>query len=126
MDQSLAGTFFRAPLSGNVNQDYAANTSWFSPQLEFNFAGDKKIESQVVGNVASYGKQLSIITDVLLELTASNDSEFVERLRQLNYEVEQVKSKNQAESISTLKKQLMLIKKRQPDEFSALIKEVQG
>jgi hypothetical protein len=59
---------FNAPLSGNVTQDINPITSWLSPQVEFNFAGKREVETDVVSNIASYGKQLGTIIPALLEL----------------------------------------------------------
>jgi hypothetical protein len=50
------------PLSGNV-EDISPVTTWFSPNIELNYAGDKKIESEVVSEVASFGKQLGVLSD---------------------------------------------------------------
>jgi hypothetical protein len=47
---------FKWPLSGDVTQDIAPITSLLSPQFEFNFAGNRRIESEVIADVASYGK----------------------------------------------------------------------
>lgn len=54
------------PWSGNVQQDIEPSTSWFfagiAPQ-----AGNARIEQQAFG-VASYGRQLGLLTDVLIDL----------------------------------------------------------
>jgi len=57
--------FIRPPGAGNLDQEVAPVTTWFPTTFELNFAGDRRIESDVVSNVASYGKQLGIPTDAL-------------------------------------------------------------
>jgi hypothetical protein len=57
---------FRGPLSGDVNQRITA--PWFSPSLTVNYAGDPKIEDRVVTEVASYGRQLGWLTEIVLAL----------------------------------------------------------
>ena len=47
---------FKWPLSGDVSPDSAPITRLLSPQLEFKFAGNRRIESEVIADVASYGK----------------------------------------------------------------------
>ena len=44
---------FKALMSGNVRQVIAPITSWFSPELEFNFAGNTAIESNVVAGMTT-------------------------------------------------------------------------
>ena len=50
------------PLSGAVVQDIA-------PAL-LQCAGDAQVERRVLGEVASYGKQIGVLTDLLCELAA--------------------------------------------------------
>ena len=54
---------FKGPLSGNVTQDIAPITSWLSPQFEFNFAGNRRIEAEIVEDVASYGHYIRYCTN---------------------------------------------------------------
>jgi hypothetical protein len=58
--------FFRFPLSDAVNQRITA--PWFSPNITVKYAGDPVIEDRVVTEVASYGKQLGWLTDVVLAM----------------------------------------------------------
>jgi len=91
---------WRAPLSGNVDQNIAPQ--FLSPNISFNFAGDAELESSIVQSTASYGKQLSVITDVLLELTDDLNSEAVNKLRSLHEKIETVKSQSRENSRSQL------------------------
>ena len=52
------------PWSGSLAQNIAPNTSWFSDLIQPG-AGNARIEAQAFAT-ASYGKQLGLITDVLL------------------------------------------------------------
>lgn len=61
---------FRLPLSGNVDQRITA--PWFSPSLTVNYAGDARIEDRVVTEVASYGRQLGWVTEIVLALAAGH------------------------------------------------------
>jgi hypothetical protein len=49
-----------------VNQ--RITTPWFSPSLTVNYAGDPAIEDRVVTEVASYGKQLGWLNEIVLAL----------------------------------------------------------
>lgn len=115
---------FRAPLSGDVSQDYRPVTSWWSPQLEFNFAGDQKVEAEVVRSVASYGKQLGILTEAVLALAKDSNSPEVARLQQLAEEVGAVKKRRSSESAISLKQRLQELRDQDPEEFKRLLAEV--
>lgn len=56
------------PWSGSVAQQIAPDTHWFFSGIAPG-AGDARIEEKAFA-VASYGKQLGLITEVLLELAA--------------------------------------------------------
>ena len=59
-------SFFPLPGSGPVTQDLLDH--WFSPAVTYNFAGDATIEKQVVESVASYGRQIGWLNEVVLAL----------------------------------------------------------
>lgn len=75
---------FEFPWSGDVAQRIQPRTNWFSDTIKPG-AGDPRIEEQAVG-VASYGKQLGIITEVLIgiaEQMGPQSSEIEKSLRRL-------------------------------------------
>ncbi|WP_428034113.1 hypothetical protein [Amphritea sp.] len=116
---------FKSPLSGDVTQDISPVTSWWSPQIELNFAGNRPIENAVVRDVASYGKQLGIITDVLLQLTKDETGEAVDQLRKVSDDVERIKQKHLSVSMSTLKAGLLRLKTEDPEGYKKLLDELQ-
>jgi hypothetical protein len=67
---------FRLPLSGDVTQTIAPLTLMLNPiasqiglmNINLGTSSDSAIESQVLSDVASYGKQLGRIEDVLIVL----------------------------------------------------------
>ncbi|MCG8378575.1 MAG: hypothetical protein MI865_03755 [Proteobacteria bacterium] len=114
---------FKAPLSGNVTQDISPVTSWFSPQLEFNFAGNKAIESQVVSEVASYGKQLGILSRAVIEMAEGRQSQALKDLKVLSLEVEKVKQ-NHKENVETKTRWFLdELKKHDPESFKKILNE---
>lgn len=56
------------PFSGSVAQRIEPNTNWFIDHIDPS-AGNAAIEQQAFG-VASYGRQLGLISEVLLDLAA--------------------------------------------------------
>jgi hypothetical protein len=82
------------PFSGNVTQDILPDTRWFFGAIRPG-AGIGSIEKDVF-EVASYGKQLGLILDVLMPLIGEADSEKSERskveLKALYHKIEQLKA----------------------------------
>lgn len=115
--------FFRSPLSGDVNQDYKPVTTWFSPQLEVNFAGDREIETEVVSGVASYGKQLGTLIDAVLELADGEKGEALAKLKALAEQVEKIKQDHAAKLEQRVRADLEKLQKRDPVAFATLLKE---
>ncbi|WP_181703539.1 hypothetical protein [Chthonobacter albigriseus] len=64
--------------------------NWLSPTI-VTYEGDRRIEQRVVEEIASFGKQLGILTDALLEMADGGPAEAVERLRGIANRVEAIK-----------------------------------
>lgn len=112
---------FRGPLSGDVTQDIAPVTSWLSPQLEFNFAGDRRIESEVVAEIASYGKQLGILSDAVLELAEGETGEGMARLKALAADIDEVKQQHTDKLEQRAKAELDRLKHQDPQALARLL-----
>ena len=108
------------PLSGDV-KDISPVTSWFSPQYEFNIAGNAALEKQEITKVASYGKQLGKLTNAVLELADGEPGEAVESLRVMAKEIEELKSKTLADSIEA---DLAKLKVQDKAAYEALVKRI--
>ena len=67
----------KGPFSGDVTHDIAPITGRLSSQFEFNFAGNGRVEAEVVADFASYGKQLGILSEAMLELADGNKGEAI-------------------------------------------------
>ena len=85
------------PFSGNVAQRIDPDTSWFFGAIH-PVAGDGAVERRIHEDVASYGRQLGLITEVLLGLTgqdgitAEQARDALERLKAIHIEVEELKA----------------------------------
>lgn len=116
---------FRLPLSGAVNQRITA--PWFSPSLTVNYAGDPAIEDRVVTEVASYGKQLGWLTEIVLAL-ANNQAvphETLNRLEKTAQDIETIKKQVQPSALDAANKALDQLKREHPDEYSELLRDRQ-
>lgn len=65
---------------------------WAAP-VTVTYAGDREIEERVVTEVASFGRQLGILTEALLEIADGEPGQAVDRLRSVATRVETVKSR---------------------------------
>jgi hypothetical protein len=80
---SRSGTVLLAATGAGILRSSDAHTApWFSPALTVNYAGDPVIENRVVTEVASYGRQIGWLTEILLAL-AKNQPPSEETLRRL-------------------------------------------
>ncbi len=76
------------------------------PQLTI--AGDAQVEGEINGGVASYGKQLGIIQEALMELAGDMPKgPKMERLQRLMAMIEWVKEEQQQSSVEGLLKQAL-------------------
>ena len=75
---------------GNLSQPILPG--WSFGNVSVNYAGNADIEKDVVEDVASYGRQLGIITDVVLELAANRSTKKGEPLQQLRDIAAQIKN----------------------------------
>ena len=116
---------YRAPLSGDVTQDINPVTSWLSPQFEFNFAGNRQLESKVVSQVASYGKQLGVVTDALVELAQGEQGEALKKLQQMQADIEQLKQQHQQQLLAQVKSGLGELQRKDPEALKQLLTEFQ-
>jgi hypothetical protein len=68
--------------------------NWFSPRIDVSYAGNPAVERDVVENVASFGDQLGTLIDAVLELAGDAKGEKLKDLRNLQEEVDAVKSRH--------------------------------
>jgi peptidoglycan hydrolase CwlO-like protein len=104
------------PWSGSVAQHIAPDTHWFFSGIAPT-AGDARIEEQAFA-VASYGKQLGLITEVLLELAQQSPkasaaaTESIAKLERIRDEIERIKGVEYARAADTLAEQVRAIQQR--------------
>lgn len=112
------------PWSGDVAQRIAPRTSWFFQGIRPG-AGDARIEEQAF-SVASYGRQLGLITEVLIDLaeqagTKSDDAaESLDRLKQINEAIERIKKAEQTSRVADIAAQVAELKRKGGSEYVEL------
>lgn len=115
--------FFRWPLSGDVNQSIAA--PWSSPTVNVNYAGDPVIENRVVTDVASYGRQLGWLSEIVIELAKGTlvSSDALEQLKDANEKIAEIKRQRQESVRERAEKALDRLEREQPTEYKRLLRD---
>jgi hypothetical protein len=109
---------FQMPLSGNVTQSINPWTAMFSPignqtsliTVNMGSSSNPPVEAQVLSDVASYGKQLGRIGDVMLVLLAHfrperelthHEEKAIRDLRRMLEDIADVKDRHPAQPAAT-------------------------
>jgi hypothetical protein len=117
---------YNFPFSGAVNQDISPHTDFFSQEIEPD-AGDAEIEREVFHSVASYGKQLGILTDSLLAVVrelkpeAISEIRALEQLQTLQRQVEKVKNERLERTREKAKQILDKLAQTDPEFLAELL-----
>ncbi len=112
------------PWSGALSQNIHPNTSWFSDLIKPG-AGNAGIEQQAF-SVATYGKQLGLITEVLIgvvEQTKSLSPEAAEslaRLREIKTSIDAIKNSEYDDVATRLAADVRSIRSRGGAEYERL------
>ncbi len=117
------------PWSGSVAQQIAPDTDWFFGSIRPG-TGDARIEQQAFA-VASYGKQLGLITEVLLQLAeaspepSATSAASIDRLKEIRDEIERIKHAEYARVADALTEQVRAIQQRGGAKAVALAARLQ-
>lgn len=101
---------FKFPWSGNVMQDIDPDVSWFFNAIKPS-AGHARIEQRAF-EVASYGKQIGLITEVLIELAEQNavmnsgSNPALNALRQIHQEITAIRNEILVDELRQAEQQL--------------------
>lgn len=116
------------PWSGSVAQQIEPNTNWFFDAIKPD-AGDARIEKKAFER-ASYGKQLGLITEILLaeadagKLQAEQGEVALKQLRQIRQDIELIKQSEAAVTARELAADIKRLKRRSPAEYAELLREL--
>jgi hypothetical protein len=118
---------FNYPWSGNVAQDISPDTTWFFGAIKPQ-AGNGEVEKEIF-DVASYGKQLGLIMEVLLSVASADtidptkSADSLARLKQLYAEIEDVKAENSRRLTEAAIAMLRKLHARDPQAVTRLMRE---
>jgi hypothetical protein len=112
------------PWSGDVAQRIQPDTHWFFQGIDSG-AGDASVEEKAFA-VASYGRQLGLLTEVLVEVAeqagekSAKAAESLRRLKLIQGEIEQIKAGEQAMRLADIESQIVELKRQGGSEYAAL------
>ena len=112
------------PWSGSVAQQIAPDTDWFFGSIRPG-TGHARIEQQAFA-VASYGKQLGLITEVLLQLAETSpkasamSKASIDRLKEIRDEIERIKNAEYGRVAQSLAEQVRAVQQRGGAQARAL------
>jgi hypothetical protein len=115
------------PWSGSVAQQIDPNLGWFFGAIRPG-AGDGTVERDAF-EVATYGKQLGLISDALLGLsgrspvTPEQSNLALDRLEEIRVKIESLKNKRAVAAVNSLSEQLAELRLRQPEAFEQLAQQ---
>lgn len=112
------------PWSGDVVQEIEPTTSWFFRGIR-PAAGDAEIEEKAF-SVASYGKQLGLITEVLIDVAERIGTQSVEstesmnRLKLIREAIDQIKTVERTSRVPDIVSQVAEVKRKGGSEYAQL------
>ena len=114
------------PLSGNVAERISA--PMFSPSLTINDGGDQAIEARVVNEIASYGKQIGWLNDVILALAEHANlpdhvTRTVHQIAEATRKIEELKAAAADEALGKAVESLNFLQQHQPGAYARLLQE---
>jgi GTP-binding protein EngB required for normal cell division len=118
---------FNFPLSGNVNQKIEPD--WFSNTINAD-VGDSEIEREIFQKVASYGKQIGMVTEVLISIadklkidSNANAIQSLAELKKLQTRIESIKISKKNRIKEKSKTILDKLRVCDPEGFKKLMEE---
>src|SRR6476659_9150446 len=100
------------------DQVVAPNTTWFPTVI--NYQGDPVIERRITEEVASFGKQLGIISEALLEIADRSSHEQIDRLRRIVRDVNDLKARQHVSLTEATRNSFEALVKDDPDKACLL------
>lgn len=111
------------PFGGSVAQRIEPDTRWFFGGIAPG-AGDPEIERKAF-DVATYGRQLGLITELLVDLSqqsppkTAKGQKALKRLREIQLRIEQVKEHDAIDALEQIDSLLARLKKTHPERLAA-------
>ncbi|MBC5786086.1 hypothetical protein H8N03_24320 [Ramlibacter sp. USB13] len=111
------------PFGGSVAQQIEPDTSWFFAGIPQD-AGDPRLERKAF-EIASYGRQLGLLTEVIMDLAAqtppatAQGRKSLQRLREIQLRIEEVKDRDAIDVLEQIDGLLARLEKTHPERLAA-------
>lgn len=114
---------YNFPLSGNVQQHI--DPDWFFSTIDAE-VGDGEIEKEVFQKIASYGKQIGLLTEALLSMSAKlemneQDIPALKELTELQEKIEVIKTAKKQRVRKNAEKIMDKLQSCDPEGFRSLL-----
>jgi len=119
---------FHFPWSGSVAQHIEPNTTWFSDLIQPG-AGNARIEEKAFAT-ASYGKQLGLITEVLIDVAqgvaalSPEATKSLQSLQTIKTRIDAIKSAEYAAAAAGLVEQIEAMRARGGAEYDSVVQRL--
>jgi hypothetical protein len=100
------------------DQVVAPNTTWFPTVI--NYQGDPVIERRITEEVASFGKQLGIISEALLEISDRSGQKQIDRLRRIVSDINELKARQHVSLTEATRDSFEALVRDDPDRARVL------
>jgi hypothetical protein len=100
------------------DQVVAPNTTWFPTVI--NYQGDPVIERRITEEVASFGKQLGIISEALLEIADHSGQKQIDRLRRIVSDINELKARQHVSLTEATRDSFEALARDDPDRARVL------
>ena len=117
------------PFGGSVAQRIEPNTNWFFDSIASG-AGHAATERNAF-EVASYGRQLGLITEVLMDLaaetapTSERGKQSLARLQDIQSRIEGIKQRDADDLAHELQALVSVLKRSHPDKFPKIRRDIE-
>ena len=113
----------RQPLSGDVNQ--SSVTSWLPPSVTVNYGGNVDIERRVVSEVASFGRQIGWLSEIVDKLAAGQPApaEALEKLRDAMKRIAAIKDESRSNADREAAEALDRLEKENPEGLRQFLQQ---
>jgi hypothetical protein len=104
-------------------------TRWWSPNISLNFAGDAGIEREVNEDVASYGRQIGWLSDIVVAIAAApgavkpntDAAGSLKKLEEAQKKINEIKKRRQANAVDKERAALSALSK---DDYRRLLRSL--
>ncbi len=100
------------------DQVVAPNTTWFPTVI--NYQGDPVIERRITEEVASFGKQLGIISEALPEIVDHSGQKQIDRLRRIVSDINELKARQHVSLTEATRDSFEALARDDPDRARVL------